>query len=148
MTLLATFALTLVVALAIAMVALALARHPQQLGRRPADGEASVTGACGDTMTLRFSVHDGCIADTSFRTEGCAYSFSCLQAAADAAGGRTPLQVLDIDAELIARRVGHLPRDHRHCAILAARTLQAAVDRYMQGQLSAAKTTAETAHLT
>jgi hypothetical protein len=43
--------------------------------------------------------------------------------------------VLDIDADFIARKVGHLPQDHQHCAKLAVTTLHAAVDRYMQGRV-------------
>jgi NifU-like protein involved in Fe-S cluster formation len=135
MALLTTFAVTVLVLLMIGLAALIMARQP---GRRHplSDSEVVITGACGDTMTLRFSVAKGRIAGTSFKSKGCAYSFSCLQAAADAARGRTPLQVLDIDAAFIARKVGHLPQDHQHCANLAVTTLHAAVDRYMQRQLS------------
>jgi nitrogen fixation NifU-like protein len=135
MTLLATFAFTAAVLLIIGLAALIMARQPHR--RHPlSDSEVFITGACGDTMTLRFSVERGRIARTSFRAKGCAYSFSCLQAAAAAARGRTLLQVLDIDADDIARKVGHLPQDHQHCAKLAVTTLHAAVDRYMQRRLN------------
>ncbi len=147
MTLLATFALTVALALAIGLAAVALARRTRPCHRR-ADGEAAITGTCGDTMTLRLTVHDGRIDGTTFKTKGCAYSFSCLQAAADAAEGRTPLQVLDIDADFITRKVGHIPRDHRHCATLAAQALHSAVDCYMQRQLSCPAGSGEPAGLT
>jgi len=147
MTLLVTFALTAALALAIGLAAVALARRSPP-SHRPADGEASVTGTCGDTMTLQLKVHDGRIKRTTFKTKGCAYSFSCLQAAADAAGGRTLLEVLDIDSDFIVRKVGHIPQDHRHCATLAVQTLHTAVDCYMQRKLSSPAETGDTARLT
>ena len=135
MPLLTTFAFTVLVLLVIGLAALILVRQPHR-PHAPSDSEVVITGTCGDTMSLRFSVARGRIAGTSFKSNGCAYSFSCLQAAVDAARGRTPLQVLDIDADYVARKVGHLPQDHQHCAKLAVTTLHAAVDRYMQRQLS------------
>jgi len=124
----------------IGIAALIMVRQPHR-GHAPSDSEVVITGACGDTMSLRFSVVRGRIAGTSLKSKGCAYSFICLQAAADAARGRTPLQILDIDADFIARKVGHLPQDHQHCAKLALTTLHAAVDRYMQQQLSPGNST-------
>ncbi|MBC2736222.1 MAG: iron-sulfur cluster assembly scaffold protein [Desulfobacteraceae bacterium] len=132
--LLTTFAFTVLVLLIIGLAALILVRQPHR-PHASSDSEVVITGTCGDTMSLRFSVAMGRIAGTSFKSTGCAYSFSCLQVAADAARGRTPLQVLDIDADFIARKVGHLPQDHQHCAKLALTTLHAAVDRYMQGRV-------------
>ena len=133
MTLLTTFVFSAAVLLVVGLTALILARCPHR--RRFATEEAAtVTGACGDTMMLQFTVKKGRIVDTAFKTKGCAYSFSCLQAAADAARNRTPLQVLDIDAAFIARKVGYIPQDHKHCATLAVQTLHTVVDRYMQRQ--------------
>lgn len=134
MPLLTTFAVTVLLLLMIGLAALILVRKPHRR-HSPSDSEVVITGTCGDTMSLRFSIARGRIARTSFKSKGCAYSFSCLQAAADAARGRTPLQVLDIDADFIGRKVGHLPQDHQHCAKLAVTTLHAAVDRYMQGRV-------------
>ena len=130
---LATMAMTAVLLLAIGLGALAFNRRPFR-HRRPADGEACITGSCGDTMTLRFSVANGRLVDTTIKSKGCAYSFSCLQAAADAARNRTLEEVLDIDTAFLARKVGHIPDDHQHCLALAVRTLHAAVDQHMQHQ--------------
>lgn len=133
MTLLTTFVFSASVLLVIGLTALMLVRCPRRR-RFVAEEAATVTGACGDTMMLQFSVKKGRIVDTAFKTKGCAYSFSCLQAAADAARNRTPLQVLDIDAAFIARKVGYIPQDHKHCATLAIETLHTVVDRYMRRQ--------------
>jgi len=131
MTLLTTFAFTAAVLLIIGLTALTLTQRPLRR-HRLTNGEASVTGSCGETMTLRFSVRNGRIADTSFKTRGCAYSFSCLQSAAEAARDRTPRQALNMDVDFIARKVGPIPHDHRHCATLAIQTLHAAVNGYLQ----------------
>lgn len=131
MTLAATFAFTTAVLLMIGLTALILTRRPFRRHTTP-HGEASVTGACGETMTLRFSVKNGRIADTSFKTKGCAYSFSCLQSAAEAARDRTPHQALTMDVDFIARKVGPIPQDHQHCATLAVETLHAAVAGYLR----------------
>ena len=131
MTLAATFAFTTAVLLMIGLTALILTRGPFRR-HTTTHGEASVTGACGETMSLRFSVRNGLIADTSFKSKGCAYSFSCLQSAAEAARDRTPRQALTMDVDFIARKVGPLPHDHQHCATLAVDTLHAAVTSYLQ----------------
>ncbi len=129
-TLFATFALVCAILLAIGLAVMIATRRPRRY-HRAADAEACVTGTCGDTMIFRFSVHDGRLADISFKTKGCAYSFSCLQAAADATRGRTLRQVRAIDEDFIARKVGHIPEDHQHCASLAVQTIQRAVDNYL-----------------
>jgi nitrogen fixation NifU-like protein len=72
------------------------------------------------------------VAESSHWTDGCAYSLNCVCAAADLAKGRTPDEVLEIDADLIQKSVGGLPEDHLHCARLAAETLQAALDDFMR----------------
>ena len=112
-------------------MALALSGRPFRR-RHAAIGAASVTGSCGETMSLQFSIRHGRIADTSFKSKGCAYSFSCLQTAAEAARNLTPRQALDVDTDFIAPKIGPLPHDHRHCASLAVQTLQAAVRGYLQ----------------
>jgi NifU-like protein involved in Fe-S cluster formation len=121
------------VLLAIGLGAAVLSRRPFR-HRRPADGEARITGSCGDTMALQFSVANGRLTDTAIKVQGCAFSFSCLRAAADAARNRTPEEVLAIDTGFLARKVGPIPDDHQHCLTLAVRTLHTAVDHYMQRQ--------------
>lgn len=95
------------------------------------DGKARVTGACGDTMEIGLKFKEDRVTKTSHWTDGCAYSLNCVCSAADLAKGRTPDEILEVDAELIQRSVGGLPSDHLHCARLAAETLQAALDDYM-----------------
>ncbi len=95
------------------------------------DGKARVTGACGDTMEIGLKFKEDRVIKTSHWTDGCAYSLNCVCSAADLAKGRTPDEILEVNADLIQRSVGGLPSDHLHCARLAAETLQAALDDYM-----------------
>ena len=100
---------------------------------RDADGRARMTGNCGDTMEISLAFHDGCVSKIAHRTDGCAYSLTCLVAATRLAEGKRPEDLLDITPWMIERSAGALPDDHKHCAALAAKTLHAAVDDYMAG---------------
>jgi len=99
------------------------------------DGKARVVGTCGDVMEIRLKFEREHMVEASPWTNGCAHSLNCIWAAVDLARGKTPEEILDIDPAMIREAVGGLPRDHRHCASLAADTLHAAVDNYMQAGL-------------
>ena len=95
------------------------------------DGKAHITGTCGDTMEIDLRFEGDRVSDTSYWTDGCAYSLSAVYTAADLSKGKTPDEIIEIDADLIQEAIGGLPKDHMHCAILAAETLQAALEDYM-----------------
>ncbi len=96
------------------------------------DAEARITGACGDTMEIRLLFEKDAVTETSHWTDGCIYSVNCVLAATDLAKGKSPEAILDIDADAICSAIGDLPKDHRHCASLAASTLHSAIDDYMR----------------
>ncbi len=95
------------------------------------DGHAKITGKCGDTMEISLKFKNGKVFDTSFWTDGCAYSYNSVCAAAELAKGKTPDEIVQIDADTIKEYIGGLPSDHLHCAKLAEETLQAALNHYM-----------------
>ncbi len=95
------------------------------------DGKARITGRCGDTMEIDLKFTGNRVSETSYWTDGCAYSLNCVCAAADLAKGKTPDEIIEIDADLLQKTIGGLPRDQMHCAELAAETLGAALDDYM-----------------
>ncbi|MDD2603326.1 MAG: iron-sulfur cluster assembly scaffold protein [Desulfobacterales bacterium] len=103
------------------------------------DGKARVVGICGDVMEISLKFKDDRVSEGSSWTNGCAHSFNCVCAAVDMAKGKSAEEILDIDGTLIQNAVGGLPRDHWHCAGLAAETLHAAVDNYMQTNLGLAR---------
>lgn len=96
------------------------------------DGKASVTGECGDTMEIRLRFSENRVTETSHWTNGCTFSLNCISVAALLAKGKTPEDVLDIDADIIQKSIGGLSTDHMHCATLAVATLRKAIDDYMR----------------
>lgn len=101
------------------------------------DGKARITGACGDTMEIQLKLKENKIINSSYWTNGCVYSLNCICAAAGLAKGKTPEQALDINADIIQKSVGGLPKDNIHCAALAAETLHAAIDNYIKSNINA-----------
>ena len=95
------------------------------------DGKARITGSCGDTMELYLKFKRDRVAQSAYWTDGCTYSHSCLRATADLVKGKTPDEILYIDADLIQKAIGGLPKDYMHCAALATETLQAALEDYI-----------------
>lgn len=95
------------------------------------DGKARITGRCGDTMEIALKFNRDQIVSSASWTDGCVYSLNCVNAAVDLAKGKTLDEVLDIDADLVQKSIGGLPRDQMHCAELAAETLQAALEDYI-----------------
>jgi nitrogen fixation NifU-like protein len=94
------------------------------------DGKARITGRCGDTMEIDLKFRGDRVSETSCWTDGCAYSLSAVYAAADLAKGKTPDEIIEIDATVIEKTIGGLPTDHLHCVKLAAETLQSALEDY------------------
>ena len=98
---------------------------------RTPDGKARITGRCGDTMEIALKFNRDKVVNSASWTDGCAYSLNCVCAAAELAKGKTPDEILDIDANLIQKAIGGLPKDQMHCAELAAEILQAALEDFM-----------------
>jgi nitrogen fixation NifU-like protein len=97
------------------------------------DGHARVTGACQDTMEISLRFKDNRVVDSSYWTSGCVYSLNCVAAASQMAKGKTPDEALEsVSADRIQAAIGGLPRDHMHCATLAADTLEKALGDYVR----------------
>ncbi len=95
------------------------------------DGYARVTGSCGDTMEIFLKFEEGRVHQASFLTTGCGASAVCGSFAAELALGKTPEELLEITGETILDILGGLPEEDRHCAVLAANTLQESCNDYM-----------------
>jgi len=101
---------------------------------RGADGNARITGPCGDTMEFWLHVQDGRIQQVAFTTDGCGHSITSGDAASRLAEGKTPDEAMRIEQQDVLDAVGGLPDESRHCAFLAANTLKAAVADYLRRQ--------------
>jgi nitrogen fixation NifU-like protein len=74
------------------------------------------------------------VKEATFQTDGCGSSTVCGSFAAELAHGRNPDEIAEITGEMILGVLGGLPEEDRHCAFLAAETLQEALDDYMRIQ--------------
>jgi nitrogen fixation NifU-like protein len=95
------------------------------------DASAQVKGPCGDTMEIYLKFENNRVTDASFFTDGCGASTVCGSFAAELALGRTPDELAEISGDDILQHIGRFPDDDRHCAFLAAETLQQALHAYM-----------------
>ena len=95
------------------------------------DGYAVVTGSCGDTMKVFLRFQNNHVQEASFQTDGCGTSAVCGSFASEMAISRTPDELVEITGESILEFLGGFPEEDRHCAFLAAETLQEALNDYM-----------------
>lgn len=100
-----------------------------------ADSHARLKGSCGDSMEIFLKFDNDRVDDAAYLTDGCGASTVCGSFAAEMAIGKTPDQLLEITGDAILQKIGTFPQDDRHCAFLAAETLQEALSRYMAGQV-------------
>jgi ATP-binding protein involved in chromosome partitioning len=95
-----------------------------------AQANARVTGPCGDTMEFWLRIENDRILQATFTTDGCGASIASGSLTASLAEGQTLIQAGQLEPETILNQLGGLPEDHRHCPVLAVKTLQAALENY------------------
>jgi nitrogen fixation NifU-like protein len=96
------------------------------------EGYGRLTGTCGDTMEIFLRFEEDRVKNATFQTDGCGSSTVCGSFAAEIAHGKNPDEIAEITGEMILEILGGLPKDNRHCAFLAAETLQEALNDYMR----------------
>ncbi len=101
---------------------------------RKIDGEARITGNCGDTMELGLQFCDEKVVQVRAWTDGCSVSKQCLDAAALLAKGKNPQELRKVNMMHVMELTGELPDSHLHCAQLAETTLQHALTNYIENQ--------------
>ncbi len=117
-----------------AAVAVEHAQNPRNLGALDScDAHARVTGPCGDTMEVWLQIRDGRIQQASFTTDGCASSLACGSMITQLATGRTVEAARGIQQEDVLGALGGFPEETQHCALLAADTLRAACEDFING---------------
>jgi nitrogen fixation NifU-like protein len=108
-------------------------RNPLYRGAmKNADGYGRLTGTCGDTMQIFLKIEKDKVKAASFLTDGCGSSAVCGSLAAELSLGRTPDELMDFTGEKILDVLGVFPEEDKHCAFLAAETVQAAIGDYMK----------------
>ena len=108
------------------------AMNPKNVGdMEDADGFASVTGLCGDTMKIWLKVNNGNIARATFFTDGCGTSIASGSMVTEMARGKNVCEAQKISQQNVLYALGGLPEGSEHCALLASNTLKEAANNYL-----------------
>ena len=108
------------------------AMNPRNVGNtEAADGYASVTGPCGDTMDIWLKVKDDTIVKATFMTDGCGTTIAAGSMVTELAKDNSISQALRTSQEDVLSALEGLPEESKHCALLAVNTLKAAVKDYL-----------------
>ena len=91
------------------------------------DGSAKITGVCGDTVEMFLRMNGEKIEKVKFVTDGCMFSIAACSVAAEMAKGKTVPGCIGINQSAILNHLGKMPKDHEHCALLAAMVMQKAL---------------------
>jgi len=97
-------------------------------------GHGKVTGTCGDTVQIFLRVDNDKIIDARFITDGCATTIAAGSMACELAMGKTFREAFKITKEVILEKLGGLPEESIHCALLASNTLRAALTDYLESK--------------
>jgi nitrogen fixation NifU-like protein len=110
-----------------------LFHDPKNWGK-PKEGEFTVEksykGPCGDTMQFFLKINNGVIKDAHFITDGCGASVATGSQTTLMIKGKPIDEVKKLTPEEIDEALHGLPKDHKHCAELAVRTLRRAINKY------------------
>lgn len=111
------------------------ARNPRNVGSiQGADGFASMTSDCGDTMGIWLKVSGRVIENVTFWTDGCFSAIATGSMVTELAKGRGVLDALAINQQAVLDALGGMPEDSAHCALLAADTLCEAIRDYLANE--------------
>ncbi|MBW1739052.1 MAG: iron-sulfur cluster assembly scaffold protein [Deltaproteobacteria bacterium] len=91
-----------------------------------------LTGPCGDTMKISLNIKDDRIDDAKIQVLGCPGAVASGCAVVKLAKGRSLEDASKIDMELLYKDLEKLPDKKIHCARLALKTLQKALEEYEQ----------------
>ena len=97
-----------------------------------ADQTTDLTGPCGDSMKVSLNIEGDTIADAKIQVLGCPGAVASGCALMSLAKGKTLERAGQINLEELYRELEKLPDQKIHCARLAIKTLQRALDEYDQ----------------
>lgn len=97
-----------------------------------ADQVTDLTGPCGDTMKISLSIENNTIDDAKIQVLGCPGAVASGCALVSLARGKTLDEARGIDLDSLYKELERMPEQKVHCARLAIKTLQKALDQYGQ----------------
>jgi nitrogen fixation NifU-like protein len=105
--------------------------QPKNIGKmEKPEGFGRIKGSCGDTMEIFLRVNNGIIQSATFRTDGCGTTIASGSMVTEMVKGKTIEEAGSITDKDILDALGGLPDDSKHCALLAADTIRAAINDY------------------
>lgn len=106
--------------------------QPKNLGRmKNPDATAAVKGLCGDTMEMYLMLKDERISEALFFTDGCGPTIACGSVVTEIVKGENIKKALKVLPADVIDKLGGLPEESIHCAILAVITLHQAIAEYL-----------------
>jgi len=106
--------------------------NPKYMGEMESpQGHGKVTGICGDTVQIFLRIDNNRITDARFITDGCATTIAAGSMACELAMGKPFREAFKITKEVILEKLGGLPEESIHCALLSSNTLRAALTDYL-----------------
>ncbi|RJX15842.1 iron-sulfur cluster assembly scaffold protein [Candidatus Bathyarchaeota archaeon] len=94
------------------------------------DVSTTYTGICGDTMKIFLKIENGKIKDAKFQAIGCAGSFAAGSALTEMIKNKSLEEAEKITEKDIIGFLGKIPEQKLHCANLAKKTLEKAINDY------------------
>lgn len=91
------------------------------------DGQSEVTGICEDTIGFQLRIRNDTIEAISFRAEGCGFTQACGSITTELAHGKPVDDAIEMTSQHIQEALGGLPKNHVHCADLAANAFKTAL---------------------
>ena len=82
-------------------------------------------------MEIFIKARNNEIVEASFFTDGCVTTIASASMAVELAIGRSLADAKCITQNKILESLGGLPKESRHCALLASNTVHAAMDNYL-----------------
>jgi Mrp family chromosome partitioning ATPase len=95
-----------------------------------ANGNARITGPCGDTVEFWVKIEEERIIRCTFTTDGCTDSVACGTAACTLASGAPEPVAFALEPADVLALLPEFPDDSKHCALLAINTLRTAISNY------------------
>ena len=92
---------------------------------------AFIQGICGEEIEIYLVIIDKVIQEISFYTEGCGTIRKFGTAICEIVEGKHIDEVLNVSPKMILEKEFNLPKEDRHCAILAVMTFYKAVGKYL-----------------
>ncbi len=89
---------------------------------------------CGDMMTITIRVEGERITDIAFETLGCGAAVAVSSVVTEMARGKSLEEALKINNQMVAEKLGALPKNELHCANLGTDALHKAIMDYYHRQ--------------